>query len=92
MAGHVDKEKATEMESDQEADVVVQDGGLRPGGRSREKEGQTRRGGVRAGFFFFFLVGLQANTPGRIVQLRELQKCVIQVRGMEKRGRGGGEG
>lgn len=53
MAGLVDKEKATEMESDWKAGVVVQDGGLRPGGRSREKEGQTRRGGVRAGFLFF---------------------------------------
>lgn len=33
MAGLLDKEKATDMESDQKADVVVQDGGLRPGGR-----------------------------------------------------------
>lgn len=33
---------------------------------------------------FCFLVGLHANTLERIVQLRELKKCVIQVRGMER--------
>lgn len=34
------------------------------------------------------MVGLHANTPECIVELRELQKCIIQVRGME-RGEGG---
>lgn len=64
--------------------------GWRPRGG---EEGQTRRGGARTGFLFFLWFGLHANTPERIVELRELKKkCIIQVRGMEEGGGGGGEG
>lgn len=56
-----------------------------------EEEGQALAEERR----IFFRFGLHANTPERIVQLRELKKKgkkkkrIIQVRGMEQRGEGG---
>lgn len=65
--------------------------GWRPrGGRKRDKHGEE---GPEQDFCFFLWFGLHANTPERIVELRELKKkCIIQVRGMEEGGGGGGEG
>lgn len=93
--GLVDKEKGTKWRVTRKhtwESGIIRWKAKAAGKERRGKGTDTERRSLSRISFFFLLAGLHANTLERIVQLRELKKCIIQVRqGWRRMGRGDGK-